>query len=128
MGKAVDFLIADEPGRALLTSMVACLFARSVYTNERLAQCLDAVGYPALAGSLADIAEHIRRLRWQTRIASGFDPETLTIPKRFLEVATWKGGIDGEYLRALEQEYGRRILQLAAGGDAAEDRPERRGS
>ncbi len=31
--KAVDFLIADEPGRAFLTSMVSCLFARSVYTD-----------------------------------------------------------------------------------------------
>lgn len=128
VGKAVDFLIADEPGRALLTSMVACLFSRSVYTNERLAQCLDAVGYPALAGSLADIAEHIRRLRWQTRIASGFDPDTLTIPKRFLKVATWKGVVDGELLRALKMEYGRRILQLAADGDAAEAPPEGRGS
>jgi len=36
VGQAVDFLIADEPGRVILTSMVACLFARSVYTDTRL--------------------------------------------------------------------------------------------
>ncbi len=29
--KAVDFLVKDEQGRVLLTSMVACLFARGVY-------------------------------------------------------------------------------------------------
>jgi aldehyde:ferredoxin oxidoreductase len=115
VGRAVDFLIADESGRTLLTSMVACLFARSVYTDARLAECLAAVGYADLAGSVADVAEHVRCLRWQTRIATGFDPENLTIPKRFLEVATWKGGVDREYLHALKQEYGRRILRLAGG-------------
>ncbi|KAB2890394.1 MAG: aldehyde ferredoxin oxidoreductase [Desulfobulbaceae bacterium] len=113
VGRAVDFLVADEPGRAFLTSMVACLFARSVYTDSRLAECLDAVGYATLAGSVADVAEHIRRLRWRTRIATGFDPDALDIPKRFYDVRTWKGAVDRAYLDALKREYGRRILQLA---------------
>ena len=123
IGKAVDFLIADEPGRAFLSSMVACLFARSVYTDSRLAECLDAVGYAALAGSVADVAEHIRRLRWRTRIATGFDPDSLTIPKRFYDVRTWKGAVDRDYLDALKREYGRRILQLAGDDrDTVKDR------
>ena len=111
--KAVDFLIADEPGRAFLTSMVACLFARSVYTDARLAECLGAVGYETLAGSIPEIAEHIRRLRWQMRVATGFNPAALTIPKRFYQVKTWKGLVNKEYLDALKLEYGKRILALA---------------
>ena len=121
VGQAVDFLIADEPGRVILTSMVACLFARSVYTDTRLAECLAAVGLDTLAGSVPEVAEHVRRLRWQTRIATGFDPDALTIPKRFYDVRTWKGPVSREYLDALKQEYGRRILRLAAdrsGSDA----------
>lgn len=113
--KAVDFLIADEPGRALLTSMVACLFARSVYTDETLAACLEASGYPELAATLPTVAEHIRRLRWQTRIATGFHPDNITIPKRFYSVSTWKGPVDKDYLDALKQEYGKRILAMAEG-------------
>ena len=111
--KAVDFLIADEPGRTFLTSMVACLFARSVYTDARLAECLSAVGYETLAGSIPETAEHIRRLRWRMRLATGFNPAALTIPKRFYQVKTWKGMVNKEYLDALKLEYGKRILALA---------------
>ena len=120
VGQAVDFLVADEPGRVFLTSMVACLFARSVYTDTRLAECLAAVGFDTLAGSIPEVAAHVRRLRWQTRIATGFDPAALTIPKRFYDVRTWKGPVNREYLDALKQEYGRRIMELAADGSGAD--------
>lgn len=117
--KAVDFLIADEPGRAFLTSMVACLFARSVYTEEQLAACLDSIGFSGLAGSIADTAEHIRRLRWHVRASTGFDPQNFTIPKRFYSVKTWKGEIDKVYLDRLKHEYGRRITALIDEENAA---------
>ena len=59
VSKAVDFLVKDEQGRALLTSMVACLFARGIYTDELLASCLKAVGYGSLAENLGAISrEH----------------------------------------------------------------------
>ena len=107
--KAVSFLINDEPGRALLTSMVACLFARSVYGEEVLARCLEAVGHGAVAADLPAAAENIRRLRWQARAATGFRPENFSIPKRFYQVRTWKGPVDPGYLEAIKEEYGRRI-------------------
>ncbi len=110
--KAVDFLMDDEPGRVFLTSMVGCLFARAVYTEEELAECLAIVGFPDLAGSIPATAENIRRLRWKMRAATGFTPENFTIPKRFYQVKTWKGPIDGSYLNTLKEEYGRRIMAL----------------
>ena len=110
--KAVDYLIADEPGRVLLTSMVACLFARSVYTEETLAHCLSATGFETLAQSLEETAERIRRLRWQVRIATGFKPDDVEIPKRFYSVATIRGPVDGAYLDQVKAEYGRRIMAL----------------
>ena len=116
VGKAVDFLIDDEPGRALLTSMVACLFARAVYDNETLSRCLEAVGHSELAATLSESGERIRRLRWLVRASTGFAPENFSIPKRFYEVATWKGAIDAAYLDAIKEEYGRRIVALIAAG------------
>lgn len=109
---AVNFLLADEPGRCLLTSMVSCLFARSVYSEELLAECLEATGYPELASNLGTIGEKIRRHRWRLRFASGFAPEEITLPKRFYQVSTWKGAIDPAYLDELKREYGRRIRGL----------------
>ncbi len=111
IAKAVDFLIDDEPGRTLLTSMVACLFARKVYTEEMLAECLNATGYHELAGKLGDTAEHIRKLRWQTRFTTGFNPDEVTIPKRFYSVKTWKGKIDKHFLDSLKKEYGKRLCE-----------------
>ena len=115
VARAVDFLIADEPGRAFLTSMVGCLFARSVYNEEKLAECLGSVGFDTLSGSIPEVAEHIRALRWKVRAQTGFDPDNFSIPKRFYEVKTWKGGVDKNYLDNLKKEYGRRIQTIIGG-------------
>lgn len=109
---AADFLITDEPGRCLLTSMVACLFARNVYTKERLAEYLQVSGYQNLAGELDQIGEHIRRHRWQLRFASGFNPDEISLPKRFYQICTSRGKIDKTYLYRLKREYGRRLTNL----------------
>jgi aldehyde:ferredoxin oxidoreductase len=115
VGKAVNFLLADEASRAFLTSMVACLFARGVYNEELLAGCLQAVGYGALAANIKAVSRHIQKLRWQTRLATGFNPAAVAIPKRFTEVTTWKGQVDGEFLARLKDAYGQSILKLAEG-------------
>ena len=114
--KAADFLVEDERGRVFLTSMLACLFARGVYNEELLGRCLNSVGYPDLAGSISDVSRHIQKLRWKTRFATGYDPKSVSIPKRFTEIVTWKGAIDVEYLHNLKDEYSKRIIELATNG------------
>jgi aldehyde:ferredoxin oxidoreductase len=110
--EAADFLVQDEQGRVLLTSMVACLFAREVYQDELLADCLNSLGYTTLAENMQQVAQHIQRLRWRLRLATGFDPAEVKIPKRFTEVTNWKGPIDPKFLGELKEEYAKRILQL----------------
>jgi aldehyde:ferredoxin oxidoreductase len=95
-----------------LTSMVACLFAREVYKDELLASCLNSLGYTTLAGNMHQVAQHIQKLRWRLRLATGFDPAAVKIPKRFSEITTWKGTIDKKYLNNLKKEYVKRILEL----------------
>lgn len=112
---AVEFLLADEPKRCLLTSMVSCLFARSVYTPDILADCLRVSGYSDLVDGLDKAGEEIRQHRWRLRFATGFKPEDISLPKRYYKVNTWKGPVDGEYLDRLKSEYGSRIRALASG-------------
>ena len=109
----LKFFLDDEQYRVFLTSMVACLFARSVYTKELLGQCLHAVGYQALADTIDQVSAHIQKLRWKTRIATGFDPKDVSIPKRFMQVITWKGPIDEAFLMNLKDAYARKIIELA---------------
>ncbi|OPX98391.1 MAG: putative oxidoreductase YdhV [Syntrophorhabdus sp. PtaB.Bin006] len=112
VSKAVDFLIKDEQGRVLLTSMVACLFARGVYTDQLLAECLKAVGYGSLAETLEPVSRNIRQIRWKNRLATGFMPEKVIIPKRFYEITTVKGSMDSDFLSSLVAEYGKAIRDL----------------
>ena len=46
------------------------------------------------------------------RRATGFDPESVSIPKRFAEVVTWKGPIDEAFLMALKREYATQIAKM----------------
>jgi aldehyde:ferredoxin oxidoreductase len=110
---AVAFLLGDEASRAFMTSMVACLFARNVYTDALLSECLKSLGYDKLAATIPERSRDIQKIRWQTRIASGFQPESITIPKRFREITTWKGPLDPQYLQSLQNTYGQAILALA---------------
>jgi len=110
--EAVDFLVKDEQGRVFLTSMVACLFAREVYKDELLAECLNSLGYTTLADNMDLVAQHIQKLRWRLRLATGFDPAAVKIPKRLTEVTTWKGKIDTKFLNNLKKEYAKRIVEL----------------
>jgi aldehyde:ferredoxin oxidoreductase len=113
--EAVEFLVQEERERVALTSMVACLFSRNVYKEELLARCLRSVGLPTLADNLPELSRQIQKLRWKTRLATGFDPQGVRIPKRFSEVSTWKGPVEQGFLQDLKKAYANRILELARG-------------
>jgi len=110
---AVRFLIQDERARVLLTSMVSCLFARGVYVDQVISDCLRSLGYAHLADDIGGVSLRVQKLRWQTRLRTGFDPRTVSIPKRFFEVETWRGKLDGLYMNAVKDAYAGAILALA---------------
>ena len=112
LDEAVEFLVKDEQERVFLTSMVACLFARSVYKKEILAECLHSVGYDTLAETIPKVSQGLQERRWRIRLATGYDPTTIEIPKRFTDISTWKGSIDGEVLDRLRQKYAQKIVEM----------------
>lgn len=71
------------------------------------------MGYSILADSIDAVSSNIQKLRWQTRLTTAFNPASVSIPKRFTEVTTWKCKVDGEFLTALKGAYDKRILKLA---------------
>lgn len=114
--KAVSFFISDEQERVVMTSMVACLFARGVYKPELMTDCLEVLGFDSLAGNMDKIGEGIAAKRWQMRLGTGFNPDQVKIPKRFYEVSNWKGKADPDYLGALTEKYAMEIKKLAQVG------------
>ena len=116
---AVDFLVHDEQERLILTAMVACLFARKVYTRDLLSDCLNTVGYRTLAENLDSVGARIQHRRWRLRMDSGFDPAGVAIPKRFTEITNWKGPLDATFLKTLMDSYAEKIITTAASDPAA---------
>ncbi|MBN2141220.1 MAG: aldehyde ferredoxin oxidoreductase [Desulfovibrionaceae bacterium] len=108
----VAFLVSNEPERVFLNCMVACLFSRGVYKDELLAEALRCVGYKGLAENMGRVAEDMRRLRWRTRLRTGYDPEEARIPKRFSEVVSAKGPVDAGYMERLRRAYAEAIREL----------------
>ena len=88
------------------------LFGRGVYKDEVLAECLRSVGYDEIAENMELIGERVRAMRWKIRFATGYNPDEISIPKRYSEITTWKGKTDPEYMEKLKNEYGRRIREL----------------
>ncbi len=110
--KIVAGFVKDEASRCVLTSMVGCLFARGVYTPERLGMALSSLGYKGVAENLDAAGEAIQKLRWRLRMRSGYAPMNATIPKRYSEVVTWKGGIDTVYMEELRKTYAAKLMEL----------------
>jgi aldehyde:ferredoxin oxidoreductase len=119
VAQAVEFLVQDEKARVFLTSMVSCLFAREVYKEAVLAECLNAVGYRSLAENMDSVSQRIQKMRWQLRLKTGFDPGSVKIPERFNQVVTWKGPMDKNYLDSLQKTYAQKIREMGKGEEKA---------
>ncbi len=120
-GAAVRFLVQDEHDRVILTSMVACLFARKLYTLETLQSCLASVGLDAVAGNLSQAGAAMQALRWRLKCATGFAPEKAHIPRRYTEITTWKGKVDSAYMQDIQERYAREILRMAKAASPSAD-------
>ena len=115
---AVSFLIEEERRRVQLTCMVSCLFARNLYSEERLQECLRSVGHFGLAESVVAGSAAVQAKRWQLKYLTGYKPENIAIPKRFAEVTTWKGPIDTVFMSAVAAEYQEAARKLADAGQS----------
>jgi len=110
--QALDYLVEEEKRRFILTSMVACLFARNIYTPETIAESLVAAGMPELAENLEKRAAVLCGERWKLKKATGFDPFQVTIPRRFYEVETLQGHVSGKFMDELFKAYAAYLADL----------------
>ncbi len=95
--------------------MVGCLFARKVYTRERLQEALEAVGLRSLAESMDQKSRDIQSLRWSLKFRTGYDPSRITIPERLRNVRNWKGAVDQGFLDDVCRGYQQAVRHLASG-------------
>ncbi len=111
--EAINFMQDQEDYRVLMCSMVGCLFARKVYPKNNLLKALNSVGYEFNENELDAVVKKIKSHRWALKFRTGFKPEEVKIPSRYLEVQTWKGKADPDYMNRLKKEYAKVLREMA---------------
>ena len=110
----------EERRRVQLTCMVSCLFARNIYSEERLQECLSSLGLSRLAQSVVARSKDVQAKRWQLKYMTGYNPKDISIPKRFEEVTTWKGAIDKVFMDSVAADYQNAVRKLAESGQSVQ--------
>jgi aldehyde:ferredoxin oxidoreductase len=98
-------LFEEESIRQVLTSLVVCLFARNVYTLERVEKCLRLLGWGWNEAQLLETGKKILMEKNQLKREMGFDIEKFEIPGRVLKVPTPLGSIEAGYLRETVKHF-----------------------
>jgi len=92
-------LFAEEALRQVLTSLVICLFARNVYTLERVKRCLQIFGLEQTETGLLELGKKILREKNKFKKSMGFDLDKVSIPHRVGETSSPLGLINESYLK-----------------------------
>ncbi len=103
--KIVDYIIEEEDRRNVLNCMVACLFARNVYTFEKIILALNALGIKKTEEELKELGKDISKKKYELKKKFGFKFENLTLPKRLFETVSTTGKLDEDRVRRAIEMY-----------------------
>lgn len=97
--QTADKLLAEERWRQVLTSLVTCLFARGMYTEDVILKALATTGIQRSAEDLAKLGTETLHLKNEFKWREGFDFAQLPIPGRILKTLSPLGQVDEGFLR-----------------------------
>ncbi len=103
--KMVDALIKEDDSRGVFNSLVGCLFARSVYTEERIVDALLSIGIEKSAEDLELLGTRIFMEKYRFKTREGFDLSNCRIPHRFYETASPLGLLEPETIEGMLRLY-----------------------
>ena len=101
----VDAIIAEDDARGVYNSLIGCLFARGVYTPDRIVEALGSVGIERSVEDLEILGRKIFEEKYRFKLREGFDLSELRIPGRFYETVSTVGMIDPETIDTMMEIY-----------------------
>jgi aldehyde:ferredoxin oxidoreductase len=107
-------LYKEESWRQILSSLVVCFFARAVYTEDMVTDCLKICGIECTPAQLIELGESILKEKYAFKFREGFSLESdkLRIPKRVTELSSGRGFISESTIREGVCEYEKLIRQI----------------
>jgi len=103
--RMVDELIREDNSRGVFNSLVGCLFARGVYTEENIIDSLGAVGIVKTGEELQDLGKRIFEEKYKFKVQEGFDLSHVRVPKRFYETVSLSGSVTPETVEEMLRIY-----------------------
>jgi len=100
-----DEIIKEDNSRGVFNSLVCCLFARGVYTEENIIDSLGAVGIVKTEEDLHELGRRIFEEKYRFKAQEGFDLTHLHIPKRFYETVSAAGLVTPETVEEILRIY-----------------------
>ena len=102
-------LFEEESYRQILSSLVVCFFARSVYDYATASSLLELAGFRLTEQDLTRLGEDILRSKHAFKSREGFSLEDIRIPKRILKTVSPHGYLEKDVLQQGIAAY-RKIL------------------
>jgi len=101
----VDEMIKEDNSRGVFNSLVACLFARGVYSEENIIDSLGAVGIVKSRDELQELGKRIFEEKYKFKTQEGFDFSAQRIPRRFYETVSASGMVTAETVQEMLRIY-----------------------
>ncbi|MCK5217193.1 MAG: aldehyde ferredoxin oxidoreductase family protein [Methanosarcinales archaeon] len=94
--KMVDKIIYEDYWRMVNNSLVCCLFARGVYSEQIMIDSLASVGIIKTRDELEALGKEIFLAKYQFKKQEGFDLSRIKVPSRFYETVSQLGKVTPE--------------------------------
>jgi aldehyde:ferredoxin oxidoreductase len=101
----VDEIIKEDNFRGVFNSLIGCLFARGVYTEENIIDALGAVGIEKTVADLDELGKRIFDEKYRFKTREGFDLSKVRVPRRFYETASTLGKVDPQTVEEMLRLY-----------------------
>ena len=101
----VDEIIKEDNFRGVFNSLIGCLFARGVYTEENIIDALGAVGIEKTVADLDELGKRIFNEKYRFKTREGFDLSKVRVPRRFYETASTLGKVDPQTVEEMLSLY-----------------------
>jgi aldehyde:ferredoxin oxidoreductase len=101
----VDAIIAEDDARGVYNSLIGCLFARGVYTPDKIVEALGSVGIEKTKEDLEILGRKIFEEKYRFKVREGFDLKKLRVPARFYETVSTVGMVDPDTIETMMKIY-----------------------
>ena len=101
----VDEIIKEDNSRGVFNSLVGCLFARGVYSEENIIDSLGAVGIVKSKDDLQDLGHRIFQEKYKFKVQEGFSLSAARVPRRFYETVSASGMVTEEAIAEMVKIY-----------------------